>query len=181
MFVKGLLLVVAAGMAVSGCAGSMSERASPAPLAAGATLKNKEGVQVGVATLIQMPEGVRISVTGYRLPPGRKGIHIHAVGQCQPPAFDSAGPHFNPMGKRHGHKNPEGPHAGDLPNMEVSAAGEGGIDYVDPLVTLRAGQPGSLVGGNGTSLVIHAGPDDEVTDPSGNSGARIACGVIAVE
>jgi Cu-Zn family superoxide dismutase len=158
-----------------GCA---SVPAETEPVAAGATLKDKEGKEVGVATLIQTPDGVRIAVTGYRLPPGTHGLHIHAVGQCQAPDFTSAGPHFNPAGKQHGRLNPAGPHAGDLPNLTVAVSGEGGIDITTKAVTLESG-PTSLLEGKSTSLVIHAAADDEKTDPTGNSGSRIACGVIA--
>jgi Cu-Zn family superoxide dismutase len=140
-------------------------------------LKDKEGKQVGVATLIQTPEGVRIAVTGYRLPPGSHGLHVHAVGLCEPPEFTSAGAHFNPDGKQHGRLNPAGPHAGDLPNLVVAASGEGGIDVTTKAFTLVAG-PTSLLGEKGTSVVVHANPDDEKTDPTGNSGGRIACGLI---
>jgi Cu-Zn family superoxide dismutase len=158
---------------LAGCA-TMEDKA---PLSGGATLKDKDGKQIGVATLIQQPDGVRIAITGYRLPPGVHGLHIHAVGQCQPPEFTTAGAHFNPMGKKHGTQNPEGAHAGDLPNLDVAANGEGGVDIVSKAVTLGAG-PTSLFGDNGTSIVIHTGPDDMKTDPTGNSGGRIACGVI---
>jgi len=158
-----------------GCASTPAEKE---PVTAGASLKDKEGKDVGVATLIQMPEGVRVAVTGYRLPPGTHGLHIHAVAQCQPPDFASAGGHFNPAGKQHGQLNPAGPHAGDLPNLVVAESGEGGIDITTKAVALDPG-PTSLLEGKGTSIVIHAAPDDEKTDPTGNSGARIACGVIA--
>ena len=166
-------LVVSAALMLAGCA-TMEDKA---PLSGGATLKDKDGKQVGVATLIQQPDGVRIALTGYRLPPGVHGLHIHAVGQCQPPEFATAGAHFNPMGKKHGTQNPEGAHAGDLPNLDVAANGEGGVDIVSKAVTLGPG-PTSLFGDNGTSIVIHTGPDDMKTDPTGNSGGRIACGVI---
>lgn len=171
------LLVVGMAVTLAGCAGMMAETEPPAPLSAEATLKDKDGKQVGVATLIQQGDGVRIALTGYRLPPGEKGVHIHAVGVCQPPEFNSAEAHFNPGGKKHGMGVPEGPHAGDLPNLKVAANGEGGIDYVNTLVTLRPG-PNSLLGDNGTAIIIHAAPDDMKTDPTGNSGGRIACGVI---
>lgn len=167
-------LVVGAALILAGCATAKAEKE---PLSAGAELKDKDGKQVGVATLIQQPDGVRIAITGYRLPPGVHGLHIHAVGQCQPPEFTTAGAHFNPMGKKHGTQNPEGAHAGDLPNLNVAANGEGGVDIVSKAVTLGPG-PTSLFGDNGTSVVIHAGPDDMKTDPTGNSGGRIACGVI---
>jgi Cu-Zn family superoxide dismutase len=171
------LLVVGMAVTLAGCAGMTAEKEPPAPLSAEATLKDKDGKQVGVATLIQQPDGVRIALTGYRLPPGDKGLHIHAVGVCQPPEFTSSGAHYNPSGKKHGLQSPEGPHAGDLPNLKVAANGEGGIDYVNKLVTLGPG-PSSLLGENGTAIIVHAGPDDMKTDPTGNSGGRIACGVI---
>lgn len=172
------LLVACVGLVMTGCAGMMGEKEPAAPLTGGATLKDKEGKQVGVATFIQTGEGVRVAVTGYRLPPGPKGLHIHEVGICQPPEFTTAGAHFNPFKKKHGRQNPEGPHAGDLPNLVVGAAGEGGVDVVNSMVTLRPGEPNSLFGDHGASLVIHAAADDETTDPTGNSGGRIACGVI---
>jgi superoxide dismutase, Cu-Zn family len=170
------LLVGLAVLLLGGCA-STGGKPEPEPLSAGATLKDKDNKTVGVATLIQTGDGVRIAVTGYRLPPGPHGVHIHAVGQCAPPDFASAGGHFNPGDKQHGRQNPAGPHAGDLPNLEVAPSGEGGFDITTKAVTLAPG-PTSLLGEKGTSIVIHAARDDEKTDPAGNSGARIACGVI---
>jgi len=176
-------LTVVAMLVASGCAGTSGDRptsaASSPPLSAGAPLQDKEGRQVGVATLVETPDGVRISVSVNRLPPGPKGLHIHAVGLCQPPEFTSAGAHFNPGEKKHGRLNPEGAHAGDLPNLVVAANGNGRVDFTSKLVTLRAGAPNSLLGEKGTAVVVHAAADDERTDPTGNSGARIACGVIA--
>ncbi|MGH7315636.1 MAG: superoxide dismutase family protein [Candidatus Rokuibacteriota bacterium] len=166
-----LLLGVAAMLA--GCASTPDDRG---PLSAGATLKDKDGKQVGVATLVETPEGVRVAVTGYRLPPGGHGLHIHAVGLCEPPEFTSAGAHFNPGGKQHGRTNPAGPHAGDLPNLVVAASGEGGIDITTKAFTLSSGASSLL--DKPTALVVHANPDDDKTDPTGNSGSRIACGVI---
>ena len=171
---RRLLVVGAATMLLSGCASMTGDKE---PLSAEAALKDKDGKDVGRATIIETGEGVRIAVTGYRLPPGAHGLHIHAVGRCDPPQFASAGGHFNPAGKQHGTQNPAGSHAGDLPNLEVAASGEGGIDATTKLVTLGPG-PTSLLGPAGTSLVVHAAADDYKTDPSGNSGDRIACGVI---
>lgn len=171
---RRLLVVGAATMLLGGCA---SMPAETEPLSAEAALKDKDGKDVGRATIIETGEGVRIAVTGYRLPPGAHGLHIHAVGRCDPPQFASAGGHFNPASKQHGTQNPAGPHAGDLPNLEVAASGEGGIDATTKLVTLQPGST-SLLGPAGTSLVVHAAADDYKTDPSGNSGDRIACGVI---
>ncbi|MDE3137430.1 MAG: superoxide dismutase family protein [Acidobacteriota bacterium] len=138
---------------------------------------NAQGQRVGHATLTQTPQGVRIDVTVSSLPPGRHAFHIHAVGQCEPPGFTSAGPHFNPFGKEHGTKNPKGPHAGDLPNFDVTSDGRSQFSVLAADVTLGKG-PNSLFHPGGTSLVIHAGTDDYMTDPAGNAGARIACGVI---
>ena len=167
-----LLLGVAAVLA--GCASVPTQKA---PLSAEAVLKDKDGKQVGVATLIETPEGVRVALTGYRLPPGGHGLHVHAVGRCDPPDFASAGAHFNPTGKQHGRMNPAGPHAGDLPNLVAAASGEAGLDITTKAFTLSPG-PSSLLGDKGTALVVHANPDDDKTDPTGTSGGRLACGVI---
>lgn len=172
---RRILVVGAAAVLLGG--GCASTTAEKEPLSAEAALKDKDGKDVGRATLIETSEGLRIAVTGYRLPPGTHGLHIHAVGSCQPPEFTSAGAHFNPSSKKHGSMNPEGPHAGDLPNLVVADSGEGGIDITTKAVTLGPG-PNSLLGPDGTALVVHAGPDDLKTDPTGNSGGRIACGVI---
>lgn len=143
-----------------------------------ATIINSKGETVGSATLTQGPQGVSIAVAVSNLPPGKHGLHIHAAGKCDPPDFQSAGGHFNPFGKRHGLKNPEGPHAGDLPNLEVGPDGKGKIESTVGGLTLGKEGLATLFGPDGTAVVIHAGPDDDLTDPAGNSGARIACGVI---
>jgi Cu-Zn family superoxide dismutase len=173
---KRFLYPAAVAIVFAGCATVGTER--PA-LQGQAVLKDKMGQQVGLATLTEGPSGVRIEVAGVGLPPGPKGIHIHAVGKCEPPEFTSAGAHFNPAGKKHGRLSPDGVHAGDLPNLMVTPLGAAGLDVTTKAVTLKGGVPASLFGAGGTSLVIHALPDDERTDPTGNSGGRIACGVIA--
>lgn len=143
-----------------------------------AELYNAQGKKVGVATLLERSDGVAITLQGSKLPPGPHGFHIHAVGKCEPPGFTSAGGHFNPHGKKHGLKSPAGPHAGDLRNLEVRPDRTVTTIRIAPLVTLGSG-PNSLFQPDGTALVIHADPDDSVTDPTGNAGARIACGVIS--
>jgi Cu-Zn family superoxide dismutase len=145
--------------------------------AARADILDTQGNKIGVAELRASGNGVRIEVNVSQLPPGTHGIHIHSVGKCEGPAFTSAGPHLNPTSKKHGKDNPEGPHAGDLPNLEVKADGVGKASFLDENVTLGNG-PNSLFREGGTSLVIHANADDYKTDPAGNSGPRIACGVI---
>ncbi len=141
-------------------------------------MKDTKGNTVGLATFTEDTCSlVRINVNARGLTPGLHGIHIHNNGNCTGPSFTSAGEHYNPLGKEHGLNNPKGPHAGDLPNFEVGADGTGHMNVNTNRVILSPG-PTTLFTANGTSLVIHAGPDDQMTNPAGNSGARIACGVI---
>ncbi|MDF2934775.1 MAG: superoxide dismutase copper/zinc binding [Paenibacillaceae bacterium] len=136
------------------------------------------GTKVGQAELTEMSRGVHIKVEAFNLAPGKHGLHIHESGKCEPPGFESAGSHFNPMNKQHGFDNPNGPHAGDLPNLVVGTDGTVVAEMVAKHVTLTEGHPNSLIRPGGTSLVIHEHADDYKTDPSGNSGGRIACGRI---
>lgn len=140
---------------------------------------NTVGKNIGTASFVQDNENVRIHVQATQLTPGVHGIHIHENGQCDPPDFKSAGGHFNPINHQHGFDNPKGFHNGDLPNIEVSSDGTIDVELVTSVVTLKKGEANSLLKKKGTSLVIHADADDYVTDPAGNSGARIACGVIS--
>jgi Cu-Zn family superoxide dismutase len=166
------LWILALGFTLGGCA--TLPYTNPQ---ATADLKNAKGEPVGVVALLEDEGGVRFFASVRGLPAGKHGIHIHGLGKCEPPEFTSAGGHFNPTGKKHGLYNPQGPHAGDLPNLDVGADGTGQVHYVLRGVTLGSG-PTSLLRGDGTSVVIHANADDYSTDPAGNSGARIACGVI---
>jgi Cu-Zn family superoxide dismutase len=151
--------------------------AQPAKQSAHADIINAKGETIGTAELRPSHGGVKISLNVSQLPPGTHALHIHAAGKCDSPDFKTAGPHFNPVGKKHGSKNPEGPHAGDLPNFEVGPQGTAKVSLRATRVSLGDG-PNSLFHADGTALVIHEKADDYMTDPVGNAGARIACGVV---
>lgn len=138
---------------------------------------DSSGARVGVATFSLVEGGARLGVSVSGLSPGEHGIHIHERGDCTAPDFSSAGAHLNPAGRQHGLENPAGPHAGDLPNLKVEADGSADTIFaVSP--DLLAGGEGPLFQPGGTAVVVHAEQDDQHTDPSGGSGARVACGVV---
>lgn len=161
--------VLVAAAVVSAC-----ETAADAPRGAVAVpLIGVSGQAIGTVRLWQTTGAVSLRVEGNGLTVGRKGIHVHAIGRCDSPAFTSAGPHWNPAARKHGLANPAGPHGGDLPNVPVAANGTLRETLVIPGASLAA-----LADADGSALVLHASQDDNVTDPSGNSGDRIACAVL---
>lgn len=143
-----------------------------------ATLTDAQGEQVGTATLTEGPGGVDVEFNGYSLPPGTHGFHIHEHGRCDAPSFESAGGHFNPTNVGHGLEDADGAHVGDLPNLEVGGDGTAEFRGFATGATLEKSGDMSLIAGEGTALVIHRDADDQRTDPAGNAGPRIACGVI---
>jgi Cu-Zn family superoxide dismutase len=143
-----------------------------------AEMRSPSGRRYGTLSLETSPAGVRIDGALTGLPAGLHGIHFHQVGRCDPPDFSSAGPHLNPAAAEHGLENPRGPHAGDLPNVEANSAGQMVVDIASSRVALRSDRANGLFDADGSALVLHAAPDDQRTDPAGNSGERIACGVI---
>ena len=142
-----------------------------------ALLKNAEGADVGRVELTQIDDGVLLKATLKGLPAGDHAFHIHAAGKCEAP-FTSAGGHFNPGDKKHGMMAANGHHAGDMPNLVVPVSGELKFEVVNTAVTLDKDKPNSVLKPDGTAIVIHAAADDYKTDPTGQAGGRMACGVI---
>ncbi len=164
--------VVAAMLALSGLASAKTQATATAAII------DAQGEVIGEAKLTQLNDNkVKVYAKAAGLEPGKHGIHFHSAGLCEPPAFASAGAHFNPESAKHGLHNPEGSHAGDLPNLKVRKSGVGVLRGKTDRVSLLPG-PKSLFDADSSALVVHAAKDDQVTDPTGNSGARIACGVI---
>lgn len=165
---RALVLMLSAAML---CSCATSDELGPVGEGPVIPLVNSAGASIGAVQAEPRAGGTYLRISVEQLAPGDHGLHLHAVGRCDGPAFQSAGAHWNPAGRQHGHLNPQGAHAGDLPNITASANGRGAINYL----VSGAG----LNDADGTSLVIHAKPDDFKTDPSGNSGDRIACAVLA--
>jgi len=152
-------------------------QSAPQAALAKAVLKDKSGKEVGEANLTQVKLGVLIRLSVKGVEPGEHAFHVHAVGKCEPP-FTSAGGHFNPASHKHGLEAAEGAHAGDMPNLHIPQSGELKTEVLNTMVTLVKGQPNSLFDADGSALVIHAKADDNKTDPAGDAGDRIACGVV---
>lgn len=169
------LTVALLPLAMAACAGSDAPR-TQGPRAV-AALVDAEGRSAGQAVVSQAADGLWIEVSATGIAPGPHGMHVHAVGSCTAPDFTSAGPHWNPAGHEHGRKNPKGAHAGDAPNLVANDAGAGTLRAWLGAGTLTSG-PNALLDADGASVVVHADPDDEMTDPSGKSGKRILCGVL---
>jgi Cu-Zn family superoxide dismutase len=167
-------------LATSGCASRGPSEAPPQepPLqTAEADIRESSGRAVATSSVTATGDSLRVRLDATGLPAGAYGTHLHNSGLCQPPTFESAGPHWNPTGRRHGRDNPQGQHLGDLPNLLVGTDGRGSLEFTIPGAAL-AGGSASLLDADGTSIVIHGRADDYRTDPSGNSGARIACGTL---
>lgn len=153
---------------------AMSSSGQAASTRAVATLRTADGAAAGTATATEADGGVLVAIQGEGLPPGQHGVHVHTTGRCDAPAFESAGDHWNPTAAQHGLENPQGQHGGDMPNMTVDQTGRGSAEY-----RLKNATFAGLLEGDGSAFVVHASADDQRTDPSGNSGDRIACGVFA--
>ena len=179
MFQRKSALVIAAAALAGLAAGATGPASAQAPAAPGATgeIIGSEGQAIGSVNLSQLANGLQIIATAEDLPAGVHGFHVHAVGRCDPPDFQSAEGHFNPDDGSHGFHAEGGPHAGDLPNVHIGDDGVLAVEFVTDRLTLEDGDA-AILDDDGAALVLHANADDYVTDPSGESGGRIACAVI---
>lgn len=189
---KSLLPFLTLGATLVACASQpVATTSAPQPPAAGPTpppasldvrataiINDASNTRIGNATFSDTPAGLLVTVTVTGLGIGAHGAHLHTVGICETPAFASAGAHFNPSGRQHGFRNKAGHHAGDMPNIVSPPAGAHTVQFMIDGVTLT-GRDG-LLDGDGASIVIHSAEDDHLTDPAGNSGGRMACGVITM-
>ncbi len=173
-----MLKVVCVIMVCGAC--SAVQRMTNTVATARAVMYDVNGAAVGTAVLAQDVAGlVSVRIESLKLPAGTHGIHFHQVGKCEggATAFSTAGGHFNPLAKEHGLQNASGPHAGDAPNIVIPASGVGTVTFTTDRVSLTSGAT-SLFDADGSSIVVHGGPDDQMSQPAGNSGPRIACGVV---
>jgi superoxide dismutase, Cu-Zn family len=161
--------VLAVGLVLAGCV----PMAAPDVPVSTANLVSSSGAVLGTVRVFSEPTGVMLRIDAAGVPAGQHGVHVHTTGRCDPPGFTSAGPHWNPTERKHGHRNPAGFHMGDLGNLGIGADGRLIAGLLVPQATIDA-----LRDADGAALVLHAKADDEVTDPSGNSGDRIACAVL---
>jgi len=182
------LSLLLAGTALSACSKEAEQpeanvteppaTAEPSVAPQTVALNGPDGRPVGSLTMSEDSNGVTIKIDASAIPAGTHGVHLHEKGLCEGPKFESAGGHWNPAGKQHGRDNPMGAHLGDLANFEIGASGTASTSFLVGGVTL-SGAGNALADADGTSLVVHAKADDYKTDPSGNSGDRVACAVLA--
>jgi Cu-Zn family superoxide dismutase len=171
-----MMKVMSGGLATAGIALLLTATAgAQAPVKV--DLKDAQGQSIGTASLSSAMGAVHIQLDVKGLKPGPHALHVHATPKCEGPAFTSAGPHLNPTNKKHGLQSPDGPHAGDMENFTVAADGTSKAMVMAKGITMGS-EPNGIYANGGTALVVHAGPDDQKTDPSGGSGDRVACGVI---
>lgn len=170
MFVRHALIPLAITAALTASAAAAQETST-------ANIKGPERTDLGTVELTQTPGGVLLVADLEGLPSGTHAFHIHETGACDPD-FQAAGGHFNPTGAKHGFNNPDGPHAGDMPNIHVGSDGAFKFEVLNTMVSLKQGESNSLFDDDGSAIVIHAGADDYATDPAGDAGERIGCGVI---
>ena len=178
-----LFIIVCMLLALSGCAkkGTLFPVSADKTVTVMAPIINTADEEIGEATFTETSEGMTIDIVAEGLTPGMHGTHIHEKGECAPPSFESAGAHFNPTEKEHGFKNPKGFHLGDLPNIEVGSDGRVNVSLRLTDITLKKDVENSILDSDGSALIIHEKADDNITDPSGNSGDRIACAAITAD
>jgi Cu-Zn family superoxide dismutase len=172
--------LTATALTISACA-ARQPKPEPAPspemATASADIRDSGGRTLARASATEVGDAVRVRIDAAGLPAGIYGAHIHTTGNCTPPTFDSAGPHWNPTQRQHGRDNPQGRHLGDLPNLMVGTNGQGSFEFTIAGASLGSG-PRPILDGDGAAVVVHARADDNRTDPSGNSGTRIGCGTL---